>query len=301
MNSKNITYPNSLYLNIDRQELEKVKRIQTKFTDNNYAFWYICLFSHLICKDVDEDGIFVFESFTPHCYIKAVDIKNVLNVKTYNEATHILNTLKNNYSAIDFRKYEDKVFLEFKISVDFKKTYDVYFKKYINGRETPEYKRLKAINHNNGFFMINKMELFYHFYNRPEYEHGILDFWILLFLNHIINAEKINYYIASELKAIPFCLWGVESNFSKYSILINYNKLARLLNVSERTIKRYIKTLNESEIITTISFKGQGIVILLGHYSAPDLKEPLSDMINHQNGKKSSFKIINHEALKYIA
>ena len=128
-----------------------------------------------------------------------------------------------------------------------------------------------------------------------------MDFWILLFLNHIINAEKINYYIASELKAIPFCLWGVESNFSKYSILINYYERANLLNVSERTIKRYIKTLNESEIITTISFKGQGIVILFGHYFAPALKEPLSDMINHQNGKKSSFKIINHEALKYIA
>lgn len=199
------------YIKIYRSELAVIKEVAKKhsLTMPSYAFWFLCLLSHAVCENVDGENRLSGHLKKPQTYIPLKELKEVLGVPTKKKALEILSTLRDEYKVLDFVALH-KYFSSIKIYIHFKRIIDVRSlpSGVYSRQNTNAYKNAMAIKNNYGFFFINKEEFFKIFYlNKKGQKTGVQDYYFLLRLNCVHNAEEFIEEIPAELSNTHIALW----------------------------------------------------------------------------------------------
>ena len=253
----------------------------------NYAFDYVVLLSRAVCDNVDKVGdVELKNSDKPQAYIRVCDLPEVLGVTTEKEALEILDVLKNKYNAIDYdvkmrrhgRFMYRTAYFHFYVGVKYitRGTYSRRNKNAVNC--------MSAILNDEGFVYIDKTAFFKTFYGGKE-QAGILDYFMLLRLNAVYNADYMEEYIPNDLRNCHMALWRVDAKSkekSEFSIYCRISDIADFLNISPLTINMYNKQLEKAGLLHNIYLNKRGTVFLF----------PLLDKLNSDeyNNPDNSFE-----------
>lgn len=271
------------------------------------AFYYLALSSRMVCQNVDSIGRYKKHIKNPQFYIKTYDLKALFGVKSSKEVTDILTRLKQDYHAIEFYKSKDDYYFHLKIGLTNQLSNNTYHKM-VDGKYTPESKLQYYISNNEGYFPVSKIDIFNCFYkdsNKRGIKHGILDLFILLYLNQVTESEYTQNVLPRKLNDYRCCLWRVIENPAEnycppaLVFIIRKADLAKFLNITEKTIYRNLKVLDKFGLISYIPFGARGGCVIIQELDDDEreyIKSTLDSFIasynlqNAQYDKKYSLK-----------
>lgn len=278
--------------------LSRISSIKQRFDNNNYAFWFLCLLSKVICNNVDPKGILTEHISNPHFYITLRELIQLFGVRTKSDALLILETLVNRYNAIDF--YQDKsgkIWVHLNFGLHNYISQKGYRRHNADGTLSDEAKIAYSVNNNHGYFSFSKVEIFKRFFT-DDSSHGVWDLFVLLFLNSTCNSLHTSDCFPEGLKGLHFCLWRTKNGNSmiapRLSFYIRQPELAEFLDVDTRTIQRYLNKLEENKLISTITMPGRGICVIFNECSTEQqdaIRSMLESYISDYNARNSDIEV----------
>ena len=261
------------------------------------AFYYVALFSQIRCENVDPKGLYKDVIKNPQFYLKPWELRDLFGVKTISDAITIVDKLKDTYHAIDYAVIEERLYFHLKIGL----TNNIVKGKYNNYSSNSMLPQSKIVNHyikkNKGYFVISKIDIYKCFYQNGE-KHGILDLFVLLYLNQVYNSEYVGDCFSLKLSTYRCCLWRIKQNTNRYGLStprllfsIREEDLAGFINVDKKSIERYLRKLAKASLITYIPFNRRGCCILIGEYTKEQqafVERTLHDFIAEYNENNKS-------------
>lgn len=258
-----------------RNEIEYLKKLKCKSKFKSYAFFYLCLLSKAVCRNVDTKNKTSLSN-KPNTYIKINELCNTLGVKYKSEALNILEVLKETYHSIDFEIVNKIVYIYFTIKSESMPDGDY------SRHNTDAYKNAMSIKNNEGFILIDKYVFFNTFFNNTISK-GIQDFYVYLRLNTVYNDENLNDYIPKKLRNKYITLWKpsvISFDDTALSVYAHQNDFARLFNVNEKTIQRYLKALKYAHMLSYYYINKRGTTIVFSFLNKSKKKHLKSEKIN---------------------
>lgn len=285
-----------------RNDLRKIAKLSSKTKYDSYAFFFICLLSQAICEDVDGKGLISHVTGRPQTYIETRKLAHLFGVKKRKKAKEILHNLKNNYGVIDYvtaKKYSkgstvETVYIHFNAGiVEESLAKGTYAKE-----NTDAYNTAMAVKNNDGFFLVNKNDIINTFYSDKCTSHGVQDLYVLLWLNSANNIKHNNAFeniIPQQLNDAQTVIWklkestGTDENM--FSVYCRQSFLSNILNVSIKTIQRFIKTLKKADIIKNEYLNKRGTIIAFcknAEGKIKNIKETIRSFIKKITGERDT-------------